>query len=147
MPKIDRGIEAIIRKAMEEGAFEELKGKGKPLNLGENPLVEPEWRMAYSLLQNEGFVLPWMEKRNEIEEKLKTAREELKRAWMWRLEKIKSDQNSALIESEWGKAQLGFREIVEDLNKHIDDYNLEVPSTTFQRAKVDVENEITQLGN
>ena len=142
MPNIERGIEAIIRKAIEEGAFEDLHGKGKPLNLNENPLVEPEWRMAFSMLQNEGFILPWMEKRNNIEEDLATARKELARAWAWYQEKIESKQSSSMIESEWEKAQVRFREKVTDINQRIDDYNLEVPSTTFQRAKVDVVKEI-----
>ena len=142
MPDIERGIEAIIRKAMEEGAFDNLRGKGKPLNLNENPLVEPEWRLAFRMLQNEGFILPWMEKRNQIEEELTAARETLARAWEWRQEKLKRNQDSSYVEGEWMGAQARFREKAAELNKRIEDYNLEVPATIFQRGKVDVEKEI-----
>jgi hypothetical protein len=56
MANIERGIESIIRRAIEEGVFDNLRGKGKPHNLNENPLVEPEWCLAFSMLQNEGLI-------------------------------------------------------------------------------------------
>jgi DnaJ family protein C protein 28 len=142
MSDVERGIEAIIRKAMEEGAFDNLRGKGKPLNLNDNPLVEPEWRLAFSMLQNEGFLLPWMEKRNQIEEELATAQQTLARAWEWRQGKVEENQASPFIEVEWAQAQERFREKVAELNKCIEDYNLEVPATIFQRRRVDAEKEI-----
>ncbi len=142
MQDFERGIEATNRKAMEEGAFDNLRGKGKPLNLNQNPLVEPEWRLAFSMLQNEGFLLPWMDKRNQIEEELAAARKTLARAWEWRQEKLGGNQTSSFIEEEWGRAQESFREKVAELNKRIEDYNLEVPATIFQRGKVDTEKEI-----
>jgi DnaJ family protein C protein 28 len=145
MPDIERGIEAIIRKAMEEGAFDNLRGKGKPFNLNENPLVESEWRMAFSMLQNEGFLLPWMDKRNQIEEELTAARQALARAWEWRQEKLERNQASSFIEGEWAKAQARFREKITDLNKRIENYNLEVPATIFQRGMVDAEKEFEGL--
>jgi DnaJ family protein C protein 28 len=146
MPDIERGIEVIIRKAMEDGAFDNLRGKGKPLNLNENPLVEPEWRLAFSMLQNKGFLLPWMEKRNQIEEELTAARQTLARAWEWRQERGEKGQGSPFIEGEWGQAQERFHEKVAELNKRIEDYNLEVPATIFQRRKVDAEKEIEGVG-
>lgn len=146
MPDIERGVEAIIRKAMEEGAFDDLRGKGKPLNLSENPWVDPEWRLAFSMLQDEGFVLPWMEKRNDIEQELAIARQTLARAWAWRGEKIEGGSDASFIESEWTKAKSLFREKLAELNKRIENYNLEVPSTVFQRVKVDAEKEIEEVG-
>lgn len=145
MPHIQRGIEAIIRKAIEEGAFDDLHGKGKPLDLNGNPLVEPEWRLAFSMLQNEGFVLPWMEKRNDIEKELAAARQALARAWTWRREKMEGGSNSSFIDAEWESAQARFREKSANLNKRIANYNLEVPALVFQRAKVVVEKEIEEI--
>ncbi len=37
MSNFDRIVEEKIRAAMEAGAFNNLPGKGKPLNLEENP--------------------------------------------------------------------------------------------------------------
>ena len=145
MPGRDRGVEAIIRKAMEEGAFDNLRGKGKPLNLDENPFADPEWRMAYNMLKNEGFALPWMEKRSQIEDELAAARGALARTWSWRQEKINAGQASAFVEEEWAKSLVRFRQKVADLNKRIEDYNLEVPSDIFQRKKIDVEREVGEI--
>ena len=145
MPGRDRGVEAIIRKAMEEGAFDNLRGKGKPLNLDENPFADPEWRMAYNMLKNEGFALAWMEKRSQIEDEMTAAREALARTWSWRQEKIDADQGSVFVEEEWAKSLMHFRQKVADLNKCIEDYNLEVPSDIFQRKRIDVEREVGEI--
>jgi DnaJ family protein C protein 28 len=145
MPGRDRAVEAIIRKAMEEGAFDNLRGKGKPLNLDENPFADPGWRMAYNMLKNEGFALPWMEKRSQIEDEVTAAREALARTWSWRQEKIDADQGSAFVEEEWTKSLMHFRQKVADLNKCIEDYNLEVPSDIFQRKRIDVEREVGEI--
>ena len=145
MPGRDRGVEAIIRKAMEEGAFDNLRGKGKPLNLDENPFADPEWRMAYNMLKNEGFALPWMEKRNQIEDELAAARGALERTWSWRQEKINAGQASTFVEEEWAKSLARFRQKAADLNKRIEDYNLEVPSDIFQRKRIDVDREVGEI--
>ncbi|MEA3440806.1 MAG: DUF1992 domain-containing protein [Chloroflexota bacterium] len=55
------GIEEHIRRAMEEGKFDDLPGKGKPLRLDHNPHEDPQWRTAYRMLRNSGFTLPWIE--------------------------------------------------------------------------------------
>jgi DnaJ family protein C protein 28 len=75
--------EEQIRRAMEEGQFDNLPGKGKPLNLDENPYEDPEWRMAHHILHNSGFSLPWIETRREIETNLEAARTSIKTTWDW----------------------------------------------------------------
>ena len=59
--------ERKIREAMEEGAFENLDGSGKPLDLGENPFEDPSLRTAHRLLRNNGFAPGWIEESKEIE--------------------------------------------------------------------------------
>lgn len=137
MPELDRVIDAIIRQAIEEGKFENLKGAGKPQDLRMNPFVKEEWRMAYDLLAQDGHLLPWMEKRNEIERALEKAEKGLRRTWNWRTEELAAGRAPAFVEAEWRRAQREFREVVTDINKSIDSYNLEVPGDVFHRAKVD----------
>lgn len=59
--------ERKIREAMEEGAFDQLAGKGEPLGLQENPFEDSSLRMAHRLLKNNGFVPAWIEESREIE--------------------------------------------------------------------------------
>ena len=132
-------IEDHIRKAFEEGKFNDLPGKGKPLKLDENPLVDPEWQMAYHVLQSSGYSLPWIETRREILEDLEKARAGLLRTFHWRQAELAGKTPSPLIEEEWTRAQESFRSQAEDLNKRIFNYNLEIPSSQFALAPIDVE--------
>lgn len=145
MAKIDRAIDAIIQKAIEQGAFDNLKGKGKPLDLRENPLVAKEWRMAYSMLEKEGFSLPWMEDRKAIEKELKEAQDNLKRTWDWRQRHLEQGDNSPVVEQEWRQALARFSEVVIDLNRRIDAYNAQIPSDIFFRPRVIVEREVREI--
>ncbi len=138
-------IEEHIRRAIEEGHFENLPGKGKPLNLDENPFEDSEWRLANKILKDGGFSLPWIETRREIDEGLVSARADLGRAWAWRLEAISANRPVSGVEAEWNRAEAAFREKVTAINKKIFNYNLEVPSINFQRLQINVEKEIEQI--
>ncbi len=138
-------IEDQIRRAMEEGQFDNLPGKGKPLKLDENAFEDPEWRMAHKIMKDAGFSLPWIENRKEIEDDLETARAGLKRAWAWRQGGLANKQTRAYVEAEWQRAVTAFREKIVTLNKRIFSYNLEVPSPQFQRRMIDVEREIEEI--
>ena len=47
--------ERKIADAVENGDFDDLPGRGRPLDLEEDPLVPAELRMAYRILKNAGF--------------------------------------------------------------------------------------------
>lgn len=145
MAKLDRAIESIIQNAIDRGVFKDLKGKGKPLDLRENPLVAREWRTAYSMLEKEGFALPWMEDRKEIEKDLKEAQLSLKRTWHWRERRLAGGDFSPVVEQEWRRAKARFSEAVVALNKRIDAYNAQIPSDIFFRPLINVQREIAEV--
>ncbi len=77
-----RVVEEKIRDAQETGAFDNLPGKGKPLELEDLSLVPEELRMAYHLLKNAHLLPPEGELLGEIqtlEELLKTICDEEER--------------------------------------------------------------------
>ena len=51
----DRIVEAIIKEAMERGEFDNLPGKGKPIDLSEYFETPDEVRLANSVLKNAGM--------------------------------------------------------------------------------------------
>jgi len=51
----DRIVEALIREAMERGEFDNLPGKGKPIDLTEYFETPEEVRLAYSILKGAGM--------------------------------------------------------------------------------------------
>ena len=63
MDKWENIAERKIREAMAEGAFDNLEGKGRPLNLEEDPFEDPSLRMAHRLLRNNGFCRRGLKKR------------------------------------------------------------------------------------
>jgi DnaJ-domain-containing protein 1 len=75
-------VEEQIKKAMAEGAFDNLAGKGKPLDL-EGYFQTPEHlRMCYSILKNGDFVPEEVQTLKEIEalkEQLSACSDEIQR--------------------------------------------------------------------
>lgn len=135
-------IEEQIRKAIQEGKFDDLAGKGKPLALDENPFTDPEWRLAYHMLQESGFRPAWMEARAEIEASLEVSRRELATAW----ERFcAGEPDAASVQAEWRQAQESFRLQAQELNARIRLYNLEAPSIHLQRGLVSLEAERERL--
>ncbi len=104
------GIEEQIRRAMQEGKFDDLPGQGKPLRLEENPFEDPDMRMANHLLRSAGFTLPWIEKKREIEALSGQARRSLRQSWEWRQTALQAHSPGNFIESEWQRACAAFRE-------------------------------------
>jgi DnaJ homolog subfamily C member 28 len=135
-------IEEQIRKAMEEGKFDDLSGRGKPLQLDENPYEDPDWRLANHILQTGGFKPPWLESRREIEGELEAARLNLLRASSWRRSALAGNQSPVFVEAEWARAQSMFREKISVLNKRIFDYNLQAPSDHFQILTINIDREL-----
>lgn len=52
----DALIEARIAQAQAAGAFDDLPGEGKPLDLDDDRLVPEDVRAAYRILKNAGYV-------------------------------------------------------------------------------------------
>lgn len=135
-------IEDEIRKALQDGKFDDLPGKGKPLNLDNNPHADPDWQLAHHMLKTSGYTLPWIAARQEIEAQIEAARLALSRAWDWRQRSLQGDRPYAEIEAEWQRAVRTFVGEVEKINKKIFDYNLQTPSDKFQLLKLNAEKEI-----
>lgn len=50
-------VEEKIKKAVEDGAFDDLPGIGKPLDLRDDlPGISPELKMGFKVLKNAGYV-------------------------------------------------------------------------------------------
>jgi len=64
----DKAVESIIKEAMERGDFDNLPGKGKPIDLTAYFDTPEDVRAAYSLLKNAGMVPREVELLKEIAE-------------------------------------------------------------------------------
>jgi hypothetical protein len=60
-------IERRIDEARRRGAFDDLPGSGRPLDLDDDRLVPEELRVAWRILKNAGFVPPEVEALRDID--------------------------------------------------------------------------------
>jgi hypothetical protein len=61
-------VERRLAEEAAKGAFDNLPNAGKPLDLSENPWLDPEWRMAFKVLKDNQILPEFVERRKEIEQ-------------------------------------------------------------------------------
>lgn len=66
LPGFQDIVERRIREAQEKGAFNNLPGRGEPLQLEVDSHVPEDLRLAYKILKNADCVPPEVELRKEI---------------------------------------------------------------------------------
>jgi hypothetical protein len=59
-------MECFSRAAQDEGAFDNLPGKGRALNLDDDEGLADDLRLAFKVLKNAGCLPPEMELRKEL---------------------------------------------------------------------------------
>jgi DnaJ family protein C protein 28 len=137
---LEKLVEKKIREAMERGEFDNLPGKGEPIDLAEDPFEDPEMRTTHRLLRNAGFAPAWIEERKDIDAEFERARLVLKRAWS-----LFGSADNSEEDPNWQRNVTEFREIVVQLNQRIRNYNLKAPAPVFHRRQIDVEKVIEAI--
>ena len=98
---LEKAVEAIIKEAQERGEFDNLKGKGKPIDLSAYFETPEDVRMAYSLLKNAGMVSAEIDLLNEIaalKERLAVTYEEKARSRIQKMIREKQLQFNIMLE-------------------------------------------------
>lgn len=131
-------IERRIQEAIENGEFDNLRGRGKPLPFNTNPYLDPGQELAFGLLQNNGLAPDWIERDKEIRQELAVARDKLRLAWQ-------HYQANPASETIWEAAVARFSEALVKLNRKIDHFNLVVPLPTNQRFRLRLEDELHRI--
>jgi DnaJ family protein C protein 28 len=138
--RLESLTEKSIREAIEKGEFDNLAGKGQPLDLSENPFEDPDLRTVHRLLRNAGFAPAWLEERKDIEAQFEAAHTTLSRAW-----KLYGPSNVSPNATAWERNVAEFREKIEELRRRITGYNLKAPATVFQRRQFDADALIAEV--
>lgn len=144
----DNLIEDLIEEGKQRGAFDNLPGKGKPLNLSKNP-YEAENELAYKLLKENDLKPVWLMNRHEIQEAVKRLRAEIKRTWArheqeFRLAQGKAQQGGLVIS--WDNACQKWEAEIVKINKKIDDFNLKRPVAGMELFKLLLKEELARAG-
>lgn len=146
-------IDQQIREAQDRGEFDDLPGKGRPLDLTPNPYAQDR-ELAFKVLKDAGYAPDWIEQDKAIRHRLERARAGLDRQWQWRTARLSelAGRSGRWAEAErarslatWRKAIDTFVEEAKAINKEIADLNLKVPSPRLQRPMVNAAREIERL--
>uniref|UniRef100_A0A0D6R8C1 DnaJ homologue subfamily C member 28 conserved domain-containing protein n=1 Tax=Araucaria cunninghamii TaxID=56994 RepID=A0A0D6R8C1_ARACU len=111
-------VERRIWHSMEEGQFENLPGKGKPLNLNSNPHADPAEDTLYRILSKNGFAPEWIELNKDIRFQITEWRKALRKVWTRRV--TDGDVN-------WKVDSAKLQELLRDINNKVFRYNLIAP--------------------
>jgi hypothetical protein len=137
-------IDQKIREAMERGEFDDLPGKGQPIDSSVNPFEDPELRLAHRMLRNAGFAPLWIEERKDIDSEFEISLHQMSRTWTV-LQNAIGTEHEPGARARWEKGLTLFRKQAAELNRRIKAWNLKVPAAGFQRSLIDIENEVRQV--
>ncbi len=144
-------IDEIIREAQARGEFDNLPGAGKPLPPRRNPFLPEDQQIAFDLIQNSGYTLPWIEDSQEIDRRIARARQQLARQHQWLASERRlptgSPERLHELDEIWTRDCTVFANDVAAINRLIDTYNLKAPSARFHKLRLIVADEISRLGD
>ena len=147
-------IEKQIRQAIERGEFDNLRGKGKPLNLGDDSFTPADMRLAYKIMKDAGVAPEWIEQNKEIRAELQRLKIFLDQQARWQREnrsKLNRLSPYEMIKEHEHLAEKRehtireYRERATALNKEIDSFNLKAPSVQLHHARVRIDEEVKKF--
>lgn len=140
-------IEEKIRAAQEQGEFDNLPGKGKPLRDPRNPFLPADQQLAHDLLRNSGHTLPWLDDRKEIEQRVEAARRGLQQAHDHFCSHDPSADPAAQTANAaaWERHKQAFAQELAAINRLIDAYNLKAPSPQVHKLRLILAEELARL--
>lgn len=135
-------MEDIIQEGIDNGLFDNLPGKGKPLNLNRNHFAA-DMEMANELLKENDLPPAWVLQRNEILAKIAKLRAEIERQWGWHEGKFAiATANRGQLTIRWDDYCLKWQNEIVVLNKAIDAFNLKRPFDNIEIFKLNLEDEL-----
>lgn len=140
-------ISQRIDEAMAEGAFDNLPGKGKPLNLNENPNEPPDMAMANKIMKNNDVSPAWIGDRKKLLEDIETLRSEMAQRWEWMREKWSAPQaDRGGLAYRWAAQITAWAEQIAKLNSRIQDLNLTLPIWRLELLRLHLADELARIG-
>ena len=135
-------VEDQIQKAQQQGAFDHLRGQGKPFTHLDTDALE-------QLVQAQGFRPHFVELDHEIRAKTEIARQAVQRTAEWVREALDSGSiDRRYARDEWRQALRIFDQRLAEINRLIRSFNLELPEPLrhLQKFPLKREEELQKLG-
>ncbi len=138
-------IDDLIQDGQEKGIFDNLSGKGKPLNLNKNPFAG-DMAFANELMKENDIPPTWIQERNGILQDTEALRAEIVRQWEWHQREMEgvSVADRGRVTISWDDYCLKWIEQMAALNKRIATYNLKRPLENMELFKLDIDKELAR---
>jgi DnaJ homolog subfamily C member 28 len=138
-----------IEEAIERGDFDNLPGKGKPLDLRENPNEPAEMRMANRLLKNNELAPAWIMDRKTLIYECDLLRHDLERQWRWYMEvaaQPPTPEEWVELAAEWAHLIQAWEKQIAELNRRILNLNLTLPIWRMELMRLNLDRELKRIG-
>jgi DnaJ family protein C protein 28 len=135
-------VEDQIQKAQQDGQFDNLRGRGKPLTHLDTDAFE-------QLVKDQGFRPHFVELDAEIRARIEVARQAVRRTYEWVMQaRAGGSVDRHYARDEWRKALGIFDQRLAEINQLIQTFNLELPEPLrhLQRFPLKREEELQKLG-
>ncbi|NXA49105.1 DJC28 protein, partial [Nothocercus julius] len=137
---VERLVEDLIQESMAKGDFDNLSGKGKPLQkFSDCPHIDPMTHNLNRILIDNGYQPEWILMQKEIRETI----EQLRKGIVASRNKLKGPM-TPYREKQWSRVCEQFTEDIRKLNKRIDNFNLVVPLLSRQMVHFNAAREIAR---
>lgn len=139
---IDRVVDDLIRESMQRGDFDNLAGKGKPLDHSDyNPFIDLTTHNVNKIMVNNGFKPEWIMLSKEIRDNIAAAREKLAII----REKLGPPPFSEQDEVRWDYHCAEFSQRLQEINEIINKYNFIVPFMEKQMVHYNIERNVKKV--
>lgn len=127
-----------IEDATQQGAFENLRGKGKPLDLRKNPFTPEGKGLAFDLLENNDLAPSWIMQRKETQAAITKLRTRIQQdIAYYRSEMDLPNSHNASVEDILPQIRLEkWHAEIAEINKQIDTLNLSQPIAHLEIMKL-----------
>ncbi|XP_008924466.3 dnaJ homolog subfamily C member 28 [Manacus vitellinus] len=137
---VERLVEDLIQESMAKGDFDNLRGKGKPLQkFSDCPHIDPMTHNLNRILIDNGYQPEWILLQKEIRETI----EGLRKSVVASRRKL-GEPMTPLEQKQWSRICEQFVEDIRKLNKRVDNFNLVVPILSRQMVHFSPEKEIVR---
>ncbi len=144
----DSLMDRIINEARADGHFDNLQGEGRPLDLDDNPYAGDR-RLAYKILKDNNYTLPWIADRKQILGDLDAFRLKLRRLWReyqldWDVQA--SDDQRRDLQQRWQYRLAQLEGEIAGFNRRMQALNLQLPVRHLELASLNLDDELARLG-
>lgn len=140
-------MEDLIEDGRRRGLFDDLAGRGRPLNLDKN-LYEGSSALANQLMKDNDIRPPWLAHRLDVADKIDAFRADVARAWQryaTARDQAADDGQRAALAVGWDGVCRNWQTKIEAINRDIDGYNLKRPRGQPELFKLRLADELKRV--